>query len=124
VYDALNSDGESMGVMQSLDMMLHIDKSLGVIIDQYGMLVYIVLFAIAFCETGLVVLPSMSGDSLLFIAGALLWVIGLIAAGYLFGNIPIIGNHLNTIVLIGVGAAVIPVGLGAIWKLSRRVLRY
>ncbi|HJV76523.1 MAG TPA: VTT domain-containing protein [Noviherbaspirillum sp.] len=211
-----------MDFFQFFDMILHVDKYLGTFIEQYGTLVYAVLFAIVFCETGLVVLPFLPGDSLLFIAGAycatgamnewvliglllvaaisgntvnywigraigqkvfthdyrwldkdalrkthafyenhggktiilarfvpvvrtfapfvagvsamtfakfqffnivgaVSWVVGLVAAGYFFGNIPIIRNHLNTIVLIGVGAAVIPVALGGMWKLSRKV---
>lgn len=213
-----------MDLMQFIDMILHVDKSLGMIIDQYGTMAYMVLLAIVFCETGLVVLPFLPGDSLLFIAGAfcatgamnvwllmgllivaavagntvnywigsaighkvfthdykwldkdalrkthafyenhggktiilarfipvvrtfapfvagvsemtfarfqlfnitgaLLWVVGLVASGYFFGNIPVIRDHLNAIVLIGVGAAVIPVALGGLWKLSRRVWR-
>lgn len=215
-------NGERMDFLQFFDMILHVDKYLGTFIDQYGTLVYAVLFAIVFCETGLVVLPFLPGDSLLFIAGAycatgamnewllmglllvaaisgntvnywvgraigqkvfthdyrwldkdalrkthafyenhggktiilarfvpvvrtfapfvagvsamtfakfqffnivgaVAWVVGLVAAGYFFGNIPIIRNHLNTIVLIGVGAAIIPVALGGMWKLSRKV---
>jgi membrane-associated protein len=55
------------------------------------------------------------------IVGALLWVVGLVAGGYFFGNIPIIRDHLNTIVLIGVGAAVIPLALGGVWKVYRKV---
>ena len=47
------------------------------------------------------------------VSGALFWVVTLVAAGYFFGNIPIIRNHLNTIVLIGVAAAVVPVVLAA-----------
>jgi membrane-associated protein len=54
------------------------------------------------------------------IAGAALWVVGLVAGGYFFGNIPVIRDHLNTIVLLGVGAAVIPLMLGGVWKLLRR----
>lgn len=210
-----------MDFLQLFDMMLHVDKYLGTFIAQYGTMVYAVLFAIVFCETGLVVLPFLPGDSLLFIAGAfcatgamnewvlmallitaavtgntvnywvgqaighkvfthdyrwidkdalrkthafyenhggktiilarfvpivrtfapfvagvsemtfakfqlfnfvgaILWVVGLVAAGYFFGNIPLIRDHLNTIVLVGVGAAVVPLALGAIWKLLRR----
>lgn len=210
-----------MDFLQFLDMMLHVDKYLGTFIAQYGTLVYVVLFAIVFCETGLVILPFLPGDSLLFIAGAfcatgamnewvlmslliiaavtgntvnywigsaighkvfthdyrwidkdalrkthafyenhggktiilarfvpivrtfapfvagvsemtfakfqffnfvgaILWVVGLVAAGYFFGNIPMIRNHLNTIVIIGVGAAVVPLALGGMWKLLRR----
>lgn len=210
-----------MDFLQFFDMMLHVDKYLGTFIAQYGTMVYAVLFAIVFCETGLVVLPFLPGDSLLFIAGAfcatgamnewvlmallitaavsgntvnywigsaighkvfthdyrwidkealrkthafyenhggktiilarfvpivrtfapfvagvsemtfakfqffnfigaIIWVVGLVAAGYFFGNIPMIRNHLNTIVIIGVGAAVVPLALGGLWKLMRR----
>jgi membrane-associated protein len=222
-----------MDLMQLLDMILHVDKSLGDFIAQYGTMVYWVLFAIIFAETGLVVVPFLPGDSLLFIAGAfcasgamniwlllgllifaaiagntvnywigeaighkvfthdykwidkkalhrthvffekhggktiilcrfipvvrtfapfvagvsemtfarfqffnisgaVLWVAGLSACGYFFGNInihiPIINitinikDHLNAIVLLGVGAAVIPVLLGGLWKFSRKML--
>jgi membrane-associated protein len=211
-----------MDFMEFFGMILHVDKYLGPFIAEYGTLVYVVLFAIVFCETGLVILPFLPGDSLLFIAGAycatdamniwllmgllllaaaggntvnywigraighkvfthdyrwldkdalrkthafyenhggktivlarfvpvvrtfapfvagvsemtftkfqffniigaLAWVVGLVVAGYFFGNIPVIREHLNTIVLIGVGAAVVPVALGGLWKLSRKV---
>jgi drug/metabolite transporter (DMT)-like permease len=46
-------------------------------------------------------------------------VVTLVAAGYFFGNIPVIRNHLNTIVLIGVAAAVVPVVLAAALRLVR-----
>ena len=213
-----------MDFMQFFDMMLHVDKYLGTVIAQYGTLAYAVLFAIVSCETGLVILPFLPGDTLLFIAGAFcasgamnagllvvllilaavsgntvnywigsaighkvfthdykwldkaalqrthafyenhggktiilarfipivrtfapfvagvsemtfgkfqifniagaaLWVVSLVAGGYFFGNIPIIRDHLNTIVLIGVGAAVIPLALGGLWKVGRKVWR-
>lgn len=206
-----------MDFMQFLDMILHVDKYLGTVIEQYGTMVYVVLSAIIFGETGLVILPFLPGDSLLFIAGAftatgamnywvlcsllivsaiagntvnywignaighkvftqdyrwldknalikthsfyekhggktiilsrflpivrtfapfvagvsdmsfakfqfynvtgaLLWVLSLVTAGYFFGNIPIVRDHLNTIVLVGIGAAVVPLVLGALWK--------
>jgi len=212
-----------MDFVQFLDMILHVDKTLDTIIAQYGTLVYIVLFAIIFCETGLVVLFFFPGDTLLFIAGALcatgqmnlpllivlliiaavtgntlnywigeaigqrvfthdyrwlnkdalnrthaffekhggktiilarfvpvvrtfapfvagvsdmsftrfqlfnvtgalLWVISLTVGGYFFGNIPIVRDHLTTIVMVGVGAAVVPLALGGAWKLGRRML--
>lgn len=212
-----------MDFMQFLDMILHVDKYLGAVIAQYGTLVYAVLFAIVFCETGLVVLPFLPGDTLLFIGGAfcamgamniwvlmalliaaavigntvnywigsaighkvfthdyrwldkaalkkthafyenhggktiilsrfipivrtfapfvagvsamtftkfqffnitgaVIWVVGLVAGGYFFGNIPIIRDHLNTIVLLGVGAAVVPLALGGVWKFYRRLV--
>jgi membrane-associated protein len=53
-----------------LDFVLHLDKHLSPIIHQYGAWTYLLLFAIVFCETGLVVTPFLPGDSLLFAAGA------------------------------------------------------
>jgi len=203
-----------------LNMILHIDQTLGVWVAQYGAWVYLVLFLIVFAETGLVVFPFLPGDSLLFIggafsasgsmhpvllgvllviaavlgntvnyaigrylgpkvftlnlrfldrgallraqmfyerhggkaivlsrfipvlrtfapfvagvaamdmarfqffnvAGALLWVVGLVAAGYFFGNIPFIKAHLNTIVLVGLAAAAGPVILAALVRAWR-----
>ena len=213
-----------MDFMQLVDMVLHVDKSLGRVIAEYGQMVYGVLSAIVFAETGLVVFPFLPGDTLLFIggafaatgelnvwllmgllvfaavagntvnymignaigqkvfthdyrwldkaalqkthafyenhggktiilarfvpvvrtfapfvagvsdmsfarfqlfniSGALIWVVGLVTAGYFFGNIPVIRDHLTVIVLIGVGAAVIPVVLGAMYKFYRRFAR-
>ncbi|RYF01739.1 MAG: hypothetical protein EOO78_10395 [Oxalobacteraceae bacterium] len=212
-----------MDFMQFFDMILHVDKTLGMLLSQYGIYVYAVLFAIVFCETGLVVLFFFPGDTLLFIAGAfcatgemsypllmgllilaavagntlnyhigeaigqrmfthdyrwinkdalkrthdffekhggktiilarfvpvvrtfapfvagvsdmthtrfqmfnitgaVLWVAGLVTAGYFFGNIPVIREHLTAIVLIGVGAAIVPLALGGIYKFGRRML--
>ena len=205
--------------MQLLDMILHVDKSLGIWIAQYGTMVYAVLFAIVFCETAFVIFPFLPGDSLLFIAGtfsatgalnpwllvvlliiasvtgntinywigslighkimardykwidknalqkthnfyekhggktivlarfipivrtfapfvagfsemshktfqfynvlgAFIWIISLVMSGYFFGNIPIVKNNLNIIVLIGVGAAIVPILLSVLWKLG------
>ena len=59
-----------MDLMHLFDMLLHVDKSLGTLLAHYGTYVYLVLFAIVFCETGLVVLFFFPGDTLLFIAGA------------------------------------------------------
>lgn len=53
-----------------VDFVLHVDKYLNTIIQQYGTWTYIVLFLIIFCETGLVFTPFFPGDSLLFAAGA------------------------------------------------------
>ena len=212
-----------MDLMQFFDMILHVDKSLGMLLAQYGVYVYAVLFAIVFCETGLVVLFFFPGDTLLFIAGAfcatgemnylllmallitaavtgntlnywigekigqrvfthdyrwlnkdalhrtheffekhggktiilarfvpvvrtfapfvagvsdmsharfqlfnvtgaVLWVVSLVTAGYFFGNIPVVRDHLTAIVLVGVGAAVVPIALGGLWKFGRKML--
>ena len=212
-----------MDLMQFFDMILHVDKTLGNLLAQYGVYVYAVLFAIVFCETGLVVLFFFPGDTLLFIAGAfcatgqmsyfplvallitaavtgntlnywigeaigqrvfthdyrwlnkdalhrthnffekhggktiilarfvpvvrtfapfvagvsdmthgrfqlynftgaILWVISLVPGGYFFGNIPWVKDHLTAIVLVGVGAAVVPIALGGLWKFGRKML--
>ncbi|CAM4166778.1 VTT domain-containing protein [Bordetella muralis] len=207
-------------MLEFFQMVLHIDQTLGVWVDQYGSWVYLVLFLIIFAETGLVVLPFLPGDSLLFIAGAfgatgslnpvllggllivaavtgntvnyaigryigprvftmnvrfldraallrthmfyekhggktivmsrflpiirtfapfvagvaemnvlrfqlfnvsgaILWVASLITAGYFFGNIPLVKEHLNTIVLLGLAAAIVPILLAGVIKLVR-----
>ncbi|ASV97130.1 DedA family protein [Paraburkholderia aromaticivorans] len=212
-------------LLHFVNLVLHIDKFLGDFIHVYGAWVYAVLFLIVFCETGLVILPFLPGDSLLFIggafcatgemnigllivlllvaaisgntvnymigraigprvfnshipflerfldrsalqkthnfyekhggktivlarfipvvrtfapfvagasemtvsrfqlfnfAGALFWVLLLTLLGYFFGNIPFIRQYLNVIVLVGIGAAVVPVVLGALWKMMRK----
>ena len=210
-----------MDFMQFLDMVLHVDK-MGQLIEQYGTLIYVVLFAIIFCETAFVVFPFLPGDSLLFIAGtfcaagamnpwflialllfasisgntinywtgssighkvmasnsrwidkaalekthafyekhggktivlarftpivrtfapfvagfsemthrnfqiynvlgAVLWIVSLILAGFYFGHIPLIKNNLSIIVMIGVGAAIVPIILGLVWKFGRKL---
>jgi membrane-associated protein len=212
-----------MDLMQFFDMILHVDQTLGALLAQYGIYVYAVLFAIVFCETGLVVLFFFPGDTLLFIAGAfcatgqmsypllmtllvvaavtgntvnywigeaigqrvfthdyrwinkdalrrthdffekhggktiilarfvpvvrtfapfvagvsdmthgrfqlfnitgaVLWVFSLVTAGYFFGNIPVVRDHLTAIVLIGVGAAVVPLALGGLYKFGRKMI--
>lgn len=59
-----------MGLIRQLfDFILHIDVHLASIIQAYGGWTYLILFAIVFCETGLVVTPFLPGDSLLFAAG-------------------------------------------------------
>jgi membrane-associated protein len=213
-----------MDLMQLFDMILHVDKTLGSLLAQYGVYVYAVLFAIVFCETGLVVLFFFPGDTLLFIAGAfcatgemsypllmllliiaavtgntlnyvigsaighrvfthdyrwlnkdalrrthdffekhggktiilarfvpvvrtfapfvagvsdmthtrfqlynitgaVAWVASLVTGGYFFGNMPFVRDHLTAIVLIGVGAAVVPLALGGLYKVGRRMAR-
>ncbi len=60
-----------MGLITHLiDFVMHIDVHLDVMIQQYGLLIYLLLFVIVFCETGLVVTPFLPGDSLLFAVGA------------------------------------------------------
>lgn len=54
-----------------LDYVLHVDKYLQAFAQEHSVLIYVLLFAIIFCETGLVVTPFLPGDSLLFAVGAL-----------------------------------------------------
>jgi membrane-associated protein len=53
--------------------------------------------------------------------GAILWVGLLTTAGYFFGNIPIVREHLTEIVLVGVGVAIVPMAIGGLYKLTRRL---
>jgi len=53
-----------------IDIFLHLDVYLAQLIHAYGPWIYAILFAVIFCETGLVVTPFLPGDSLLFVAGA------------------------------------------------------
>jgi membrane-associated protein len=57
-------------VPRLIDLLLHVDKYLDLIIQQFGLLTYVLLFVVVFCETGLVVTPFFPGDSLLFTVGA------------------------------------------------------
>ncbi len=76
-----------------LDLVLHIDKYLPGIIESYGFWTFLILFAIIFLETGLVVTPYLPGDSLLFVAGT------LAGAGYL--NIELLIVVLITAAILG-----------------------
>ncbi|MBN2145048.1 MAG: DedA family protein [Candidatus Aureabacteria bacterium] len=58
-------------IMKGVDIMLHLDRYLELLIQEYHQWTYIILFVVIFCETGLVVTPFLPGDSLLFASGAL-----------------------------------------------------
>ncbi len=75
-----------------IDLFLHTDAVLTQIVTAYGGWIYVILFLVIFCETGLVIMPFLPGDSLLFVAGAVAasggmdpWFVGgtLIAAAIL-----------------------------------------
>lgn len=82
--------------MELIDFILHIDEYLGVFINDYGVWVYAILFLIIFVETGLVIMPFLPGDSLLFATGMLaaqtnndlnIWiVIGLMLIAAILGD--------------------------------------
>jgi len=56
---------------QFIDIVLHLDIHLAILVQEYGLWIYAILFFIIFAETGFVVFPFLPGDSLLFVAGAL-----------------------------------------------------
>lgn len=58
-------------VKHAVDFVLHLDRHLDSLVTQFGPWLYVILFLIVFCETGLVVTPILPGDSLLFAVGAL-----------------------------------------------------
>ena len=60
-----------MDASQLIDIFLHLDRHLAAVTRDYGPWVYALMFAIIFVETGLVVMPFLPGDSLLFVAGAI-----------------------------------------------------
>nr|RPH46249.1 MAG: DedA family protein [Burkholderiales bacterium] len=66
-----------MDIAQIIDVFLHLDKHLESVVAQYGTWVYVILFTIIFVETGLVVMPFLPGDSLLFVCGAIAAIGGL-----------------------------------------------
>ena len=77
-----------------LDFIFHVDKHLESFVTHYGLWVYALLFAIIFVETGVVVMPFLPGDSLLFVVGALCGIglmsyplsVGLLFAAAVLGN--------------------------------------
>jgi len=81
-------------LMQLLEFVLHVDRYLGNFVTHYGAWVYALLFLIIFVETGLVVMPFLPGDSLLFVVGALCgtghlslpWVMGFLVVAAIAGD--------------------------------------
>ncbi len=77
-----------------IDLFLHLDQHLNVIIRDYGLWTYLIMFVIIFCETGLVVTPILPGDSLLFAAGTFaamgaldpIWLVGLLSIAAVAGD--------------------------------------
>ncbi len=84
-------------ILTLIDILLHLDSHLRFIATEYGPLVYTILFAVIFCETGLVVTPFLPGDSILFMIGTLAAVdiIGLWPSIALLSAAAIIGDTVN-----------------------------
>lgn len=80
-----------------LDFVLHVDKHLQTFVLTYGLWVYALLFVIIFVETGLVVMPFLPGDSLLFVVGTLCGVglMSLPLAIALLWAAAVLGNQTN-----------------------------
>ena len=78
----------------AIDFILHVDKYLEAFVQSYGAWVYALLFVVIFVETGVVVMPFLPGDSLLFVVGAMCGVglmsyplaVGLLLAAAILGN--------------------------------------
>ncbi len=105
-----------------VDLFLHLDEHLGEVIRDYGVWTYVILVAIIFCETGLVVTPFLPGDSLLFAAGTLTAALGSLNIHLLFVLLwiaAVVGDSVNY----AIGAAIGPRAFsGKIWLLNQNHL--
>ena len=81
-------------ILYCIDFIVHLDHHINILIQNYGTWVYLIVFLIIFCETGLVVTPFLPGDSLLFVLGALAadgplrvhWLIILLSTAAIVGD--------------------------------------
>ncbi len=79
---------------QLVDILLHLDRYLGVFLHDYGTWIYLLLFLVVFAETGFVVTPFLPGDSLLFVTGTLAatggmdvgWLCALLVTAAILGD--------------------------------------
>ncbi|WP_411678971.1 DedA family protein [Clostridium thailandense] len=80
-----------------INVILHLDKYLNIIVQDYGMWTYVLIFIIIFCETGLVVTPFLPGDSILFATGALaaIGLLKIIPLFIIFYLAAVIGDTVN-----------------------------
>lgn len=76
---------------QFIDIMLHLDQHLAAWIPMFGPWIYVLMFLVIFCETGLVVTPFLPGDSLLFALGALTTIENGLDLGILLSTLTIAG---------------------------------
>jgi len=84
-------------ISKFIDVILHLDSYLNVIVQNYGFGTYGILFAIIFCETGLVFTPFLPGDSVLFATGALAagGTLNIVGLYILFLSAAVIGDTVN-----------------------------
>src|SRR5579885_3195833 len=108
-----------------IQYILHIDTYLINFVSQYGVITYIALFAIIFCETGLIIIPFLPGDSLLFAAGSIAathsqpFNLGLLFM--LLTLASILGNKLNYLIGRFVGPKVFSANQS--WLLNKKHLQ-
>ncbi len=98
----------------AIEFVLHLDKHLNSIIESYGVLCYLLFFAVIFAETGLVVTPFLPGDSLLFALGSLsatgslhvAWLFVVLSAAAVLGDNAnyTIGKYFGSMILKKQGA--------------------
>ncbi len=97
-----------MDIKTAIDHVRHLDKFLGEITTQYGTTTYAILAAVVFCETGLVILPFLPGDSLLFASGAVASLPNSALSVPLLGLILIVAAIVGDTVNYHVGKAIGP----------------
>src|SRR5688500_8993110 len=97
-YRAGRLESRPMELLLSFwDLLVHLDRHLAALVQDYGPWSYLILFLIVFCETGLVVTPFLPGDSLLFVAGAV-WATAGMEAHYLIVTLVVaalLGDNCN-----------------------------
>ena len=87
-------------MMEFINFILHFNEYIPMIMEQIGWMIYILLFLIIFCETGLVVTPFLPGDSIIFACGALVALSGmsLVLLLILFITAAILGDAVNYLI--------------------------
>lgn len=83
--------------IQFVNIILHLDKYLDILVTNFGFLTYIFIFSIIFAETGFVITPFLPGDSLLFAVGALsaLGSLNILLAWLILGAAAVLGDTIN-----------------------------
>ena len=84
-------------MVNPIDFVIHIDKYLQIIIQNYGLLTYLILFLIIFAETGFVITPFLPGDSMIFVAATLAagGAINIVLLFFILASAAILGDTVN-----------------------------